>query len=98
MASKRKAQDKQSALSQSAQQANPEKPATPAKQAEQVVTGTPVKVLAKELGITGKKLRRYLRAQKFQRTGKLWDLPAKTAAEVRDHFKPAKAEEAAPAK
>lgn len=85
---------KGSALAKSAQQAQQPAPSTaPEKKPEQVLKGTGVKALAKELGIAGKKLRRYLRANKFQRSGKLWDLSSKQVQDIRTHFtKPAPTE------
>lgn len=65
-----------------------------------------VKALAHTLGITGKKLRRFLRAHKYQRGDSRWELDAKTVKEVTAAFeknpnadRPAKkAEKPAPAK
>ena len=54
------------------------------------------KELAKVLGTTPKMLRRYLRAQKFQRTEKRWGLDTKIQQAAKEHFLKPKAE-AAPA-
>ena len=70
------------ALTQTVEQAIPE---TPEKTPE-VRTGTLVKELAKELKTTGKKLRRYLRSQKYQRASKKWFLNPKQVQEVKSHF------------
>lgn len=53
--------------------------------------------LAKLCQTTPKKLRRYLRAQKYQRTDKRWALDQKIVEEVKTHYaKPVPAETEAP--